>query len=428
MDHNQFHTVGATTAAQSRTLDRNAVRPLPPRPRTPRADSSDRKRRLTSPDQGRAHTFTMTAGSHYHSLANHPGRGHDDLAARVLPHFRQSQGPTMSDIVPPIPQWQPDEDVQKCPVCQQEFTLFFRKHHCRKCGKVVCGDCSRHRITVPLRFVAQPPWAADSILQYPGASAPVRVCNPCVPDPWSPTENEQPPPVPPPDTRPRAFNRYSLPPPPPSGMPGHAHRHSSDVSRHYRQHEQHMPPQPGQIAYRRLAPGIAYGSPQAQSQSLDTRSQLAATPAQPTPAPRRIVKEEDECPVCGVELAPGDATREAHIASCVTTRFGSLDTARTPPVPSSVDDAGIVSSSSDPASRARAQSYRSRGLYQYKATEKDCVDGEGEEQECPICFEEFQPGETLGRLECLCRFHHKCIREWWVRRGPGMCPVHASHE
>ena len=37
--------------------------------------------------------------------------------------------------------WQEDASVLRCPYCQQEFTQYtFRRHHCRTCGKVVCGD------------------------------------------------------------------------------------------------------------------------------------------------------------------------------------------------------------------------------------------------------------------------------------------------
>ena len=37
--------------------------------------------------------------------------------------------------------WQDDATVSRCPYCQQEFTSYtFRRHHCRTCGKVVCGD------------------------------------------------------------------------------------------------------------------------------------------------------------------------------------------------------------------------------------------------------------------------------------------------
>lgn len=37
--------------------------------------------------------------------------------------------------------WQDDASVSKCPYCQQDFTSYtFRRHHCRTCGRVVCGD------------------------------------------------------------------------------------------------------------------------------------------------------------------------------------------------------------------------------------------------------------------------------------------------
>jgi rabenosyn-5 len=37
--------------------------------------------------------------------------------------------------------WEEDAKVPHCPFCQQEFTNYtFRRHHCRMCGRVVCGD------------------------------------------------------------------------------------------------------------------------------------------------------------------------------------------------------------------------------------------------------------------------------------------------
>ena len=37
--------------------------------------------------------------------------------------------------------WEDDASVSRCPFCQQEFSNYsFRRHHCRICGRVVCGD------------------------------------------------------------------------------------------------------------------------------------------------------------------------------------------------------------------------------------------------------------------------------------------------
>eukprot|EP00992_Anisonema_acinus_P015751 TRINITY_DN9875_c0_g1_i1.p1 TRINITY_DN9875_c0_g1~~TRINITY_DN9875_c0_g1_i1.p1 ORF type:complete len:472 (-),score=36.18 TRINITY_DN9875_c0_g1_i1:21-1436(-) len=58
--------------------------------------------------------------------------------------------------------WQASEGVSHCPLCSATFGLLHRKHHCRKCGQVVCDTCSLHRKRV-----------------FPDNPALVRVCNSC---------------------------------------------------------------------------------------------------------------------------------------------------------------------------------------------------------------------------------------------------------
>jgi rabenosyn-5 len=37
--------------------------------------------------------------------------------------------------------WEDDASVSQCPFCKQEFSNYsLRRHHCRLCGRVVCGD------------------------------------------------------------------------------------------------------------------------------------------------------------------------------------------------------------------------------------------------------------------------------------------------
>ncbi|KAI1278394.1 Fyve, RhoGef and Ph domain-containing protein [Halotydeus destructor] len=60
------------------------------------------------------------------------------------------------------PVWVPDKRVTMCQLCTSEFTVTFRRHHCRCCGRVFCSDCSANR--APLKY-----------LRYRAA----RVCNMC---------------------------------------------------------------------------------------------------------------------------------------------------------------------------------------------------------------------------------------------------------
>jgi len=40
------------------------------------------------------------------------------------------------------PVWVPDKLLKNCMVCEVKFTAINRRHHCRKCGKLLCGGCS----------------------------------------------------------------------------------------------------------------------------------------------------------------------------------------------------------------------------------------------------------------------------------------------
>jgi len=43
--------------------------------------------------------------------------------------------------------WELDRHVKVCQVCNEvKFTTFNRRHHCRRCGRVVCGKCSTGRL------------------------------------------------------------------------------------------------------------------------------------------------------------------------------------------------------------------------------------------------------------------------------------------
>ncbi|KAL3316584.1 FYVE, RhoGEF and PH domain-containing protein 4 [Cichlidogyrus casuarinus] len=44
--------------------------------------------------------------------------------------------------------WVKDEYVSMCVRCNREFTTIFRRHHCRKCGNVICYKCSDYSMSI----------------------------------------------------------------------------------------------------------------------------------------------------------------------------------------------------------------------------------------------------------------------------------------
>ncbi|XP_052802657.1 pleckstrin homology domain-containing family F member 2-like isoform X2 [Mya arenaria] len=61
------------------------------------------------------------------------------------------------------PVWIPDSSATKCMVCKRsQFSMLNRRHHCRKCGVVVCNECSKNRWLLPQQ-----------------SSKPLRVCLSC---------------------------------------------------------------------------------------------------------------------------------------------------------------------------------------------------------------------------------------------------------
>ncbi|KAF2364295.1 Dbl (DH) domain [Trinorchestia longiramus] len=63
--------------------------------------------------------------------------------------------PPTGELGKQAPLWVPDYRVSMCQACTAEFSLTFRRHHCRACGKVVCERCSSNR--APLEFKANTP-------------------------------------------------------------------------------------------------------------------------------------------------------------------------------------------------------------------------------------------------------------------------------
>ena len=68
------------------------------------------------------------------------------------------------------PAWAPDDIFDSCMVCNRTFSTTVRRHHCRHCGRLICGKCSskKCKITKP-KFLESGSTFKKS----------QRVCNPC---------------------------------------------------------------------------------------------------------------------------------------------------------------------------------------------------------------------------------------------------------
>ncbi|KAL4783447.1 FYVE zinc finger-domain-containing protein [Aspergillus varians] len=345
------------------------------------------------------------------------------------------------------PQWQPDAEATQCPICRTPFSFWYRKHHCRKCGRVVCSSCSPHRITIPRQYIVHPPTSdrsgtsaqratqiinseEDDFAQTPvvinpalGGGEEVRLCNPCVPDP-NPAPPIGFPPVRAPGsstgwTRHRSYHSVSTPsrqhpygsiPDTFTSRPTRRTVGSTDYSPFtgfggsYDPSFQGRPISYGSMSTTRLPPLSASRRSFPPPVSEPSASRPRASHGSYSRASRHI-DECDLCPICDNPLPPigangNEEVREAHVRECI-------------------ENHGHQSSGS-PVS----QSPLPVRMLAFTATEKDCIGQDDTEQECTICMEEYEVGQSLVRLECLCKFHKRCIVEWFERKRE--CPVHKT--
>jgi hypothetical protein len=84
------------------------------------------------------------------------------------------------------PIWRPNDTSGLCSRCNAEFSIMLRRHHCRKCGNIVCDNCSKDRVVIanidngkavrvcaPCKLsLTAPAGSGASIPRRPSASAP----------------------------------------------------------------------------------------------------------------------------------------------------------------------------------------------------------------------------------------------------------------
>eukprot|EP01119_Soliformovum_irregulare_P004850 TRINITY_DN1599_c0_g2_i1.p1 TRINITY_DN1599_c0_g2~~TRINITY_DN1599_c0_g2_i1.p1 ORF type:complete len:744 (+),score=186.77 TRINITY_DN1599_c0_g2_i1:71-2233(+) len=95
----------------------------------------------------------------FQAFKEKPGQKEDNIS---IDSDSQSYSSDFTSEMPPT--WQPDKEALSCPLCfTRFFPVVFRRHHCRYCGRVVCGTCSSQNVPLPKL----------------GFEKPVRVCDSC---------------------------------------------------------------------------------------------------------------------------------------------------------------------------------------------------------------------------------------------------------
>ncbi|GEM06499.1 ankyrin repeat protein [Rhodotorula toruloides] len=255
------------------------------------------------------------------------------LTPHLAPDFRVPTNETSANLHshaspafqqrPLRPAWEPDEAANECRRCGKSFSFFNRKHHCRRCGLVVCAACSRHDDELnPYTVAIEPgalgetalPWLSGTLRRF-------RTCDEC-------------------------HAALTLP----SGV--------------------------GTTSF--LSPQSFF--PASPSLGSVTPSEAAASDA----------SDLVECPVCGTSLSGiGDkAQQETHVRECLERGGGSI----------------------------------ASGRYLVFTLPPGPLVGE----ECGVCWAEFEVGDKMARMICLCTFHENCL-SGWLARGHS-CPIHAARE
>lgn len=297
----------------------------------------------------------------------------------------------MSTISETQPEWQPDSETKTCTLCARKFTFWFRRHHCRKCGKVVCHLCSFTRTTYELK---------TPIVEAPGqifgetTDMPHRTCDLCVEDIIANTiirESTI--------TEGEAAARLETPIQIPSIVAKRRSRYIKDQTRQ-----------------------------QTLDMSINSHSEEE--------------DDNDRCPVCFTMIKDLDESlREEHINTCLV----NLEFRGSPETHNRVANRMLVyivpgNGQSEPlrqilpvqgssSSEALIDSTIASSFSELPIDpqpEKSALEPIAAE-ECVICLEEFEAGDKVGRLECLCAFHYDCIKGWFKKKGPGDCPIHAIH-
>ncbi|CAO0802442.1 unnamed protein product [Mucor circinelloides] len=97
---------------------------------------------------------------------------HQIIPAEAAEEHRQQQANTLLS-------WESNDQALDCRRCHRWFNFLTRRHHCRKCGQVICHRCSSNRALLPSNQIIQPPNATNQDQEH-FSQQPQRICDSCV--------------------------------------------------------------------------------------------------------------------------------------------------------------------------------------------------------------------------------------------------------
>ena len=114
-----------------------AAAPSPRRPASGEGKKLDRKarKRLEQVEQAKAYL---------------------EQVKRSNPALEQLLDEAAQKAVGNVPRWVPDEQSECCTYCRRKFTVQHRRHHCRKCGALLCAACTQYKLDLPELFFKKP--------------------------------------------------------------------------------------------------------------------------------------------------------------------------------------------------------------------------------------------------------------------------------
>mmetsp|Transcript_16239 Transcript_16239/g.24461 ORF Transcript_16239/g.24461 Transcript_16239/m.24461 type:complete len:502 (+) Transcript_16239:171-1676(+) len=103
----------------------------------------------TEADKSKTFLLLSTQKSFHLTAASESAKHSWMEAITVAARNSQQKAGTTPSVDNMCPVWKLDSSAPCCELCKAEFSVLFRRHHCRNCGKCTCENCSRDKCRIP---------------------------------------------------------------------------------------------------------------------------------------------------------------------------------------------------------------------------------------------------------------------------------------